>query len=66
MIYRKTKAERSLVQEFKQYVRPLDNPARFIDETLMPLADSFAAVKSANYESADVLSTKEINASLKW
>ncbi len=51
MIKRKAKLRESLLKEFRQYVRPSENPQLFIDKTLNPLADAFYDIKNATYQS---------------
>jgi len=51
MIYRKAKLSSSVLKEFREYVRPADNPQQFIDKTLCPLADALHIIKTATYQS---------------
>lgn len=51
MIYRKTKLASSVLKEFREHVRPADNPQQFIDKTLCPLADALYIIKTATYQS---------------
>jgi len=51
MIYRKAKLSSSVLKEFREYVRPADNPQQFIDRTLCPLADALYTIKTASYQS---------------
>ncbi len=51
MIYRKAKLGSSVIKEFRDYVRPTNNPQQFIDKTLCPLADAFYEIKTASYQS---------------
>lgn len=64
MIYRKAKPRESVLKEFRQFVRPTDNPQKFIDETLSPLADAFFDIKNATYQSAK--RADEINRIFRW
>lgn len=64
MIYRKAKPRESVLKEFRQYVRPTDNPQKFIDETLRPLADAFFDIKNATYQR--VKRADEVNRIFKW
>jgi hypothetical protein len=50
MIYRKAKLRESVIKEFRQYVRPTNNPQQFIDEILCPFADAFSELKNFAYE----------------
>lgn len=51
MIYRKAKLSSSVLKEFREYVRPADNPQQFIDKTLCSLADALYTIKTATYQS---------------
>jgi hypothetical protein len=51
MIYRKAKPSGSILKEFREYVRPTENPQQFIDTTLRPLADALSKIKTASYQS---------------
>lgn len=51
MIYRKAKLSGSVLKEFREYVRPTNNPQQFINATLCPLADAFSKIKTASYQS---------------
>jgi len=44
MIHAKQKAQRALAVEFKEHVRPQDNPAAFVDRTLAPYADAYSTI----------------------
>ncbi len=63
MIKRKTKA-RNLLTEFRDNIRPQENPQEFIDNTLQPMADAFSDISYAAYESATC--ADKINETLKW
>ncbi|MBW4544614.1 MAG: DUF262 domain-containing HNH endonuclease family protein [Symplocastrum torsivum CPER-KK1] len=51
MIYRKAKLGSSVLKEFREFVRPSDNPQEFINTTLCPLADALNVIKTATYQS---------------
>jgi uncharacterized protein with ParB-like and HNH nuclease domain len=51
MIYRKAKLGSSVLKEFREHVRPANNPQQFIDKTLCPLADALYIIKTATYQS---------------
>jgi uncharacterized protein with ParB-like and HNH nuclease domain len=51
MIYRKAKLGSSVLKEFREHVRPTNNPQQFIDKTLCPLADALNVIKTATYRS---------------
>lgn len=63
-IYRKAKLRESVLKEFRQYVRPTDNPQQFIDKTLLPLADAFYDIKNVAYQSAK--RAEEVNGLFRW
>jgi hypothetical protein len=51
MIYRKAKYQDSVLKELRQYVKPSDHPAHFIDSVLCPLAQAYADIIDSSYES---------------
>lgn len=63
MIRRKTKV-RNVLTEFRDYIRPADNPEQFVDDTLLPFAHAFGDVRNASYESTT--NSDQINALLRW
>lgn len=63
-IYRKVKLRESVLKEFRQYVRPTDNPQQFIDKTLLPLANAFYDIKNVAYQSAK--RAEEVNGIFRW
>ncbi len=64
MIRRKAKARDSLLKELRDYVNPSAEPKSFMDDTLLPMAQSFGEIRGRSYES-DRLSG-EINRVLRW
>ncbi len=64
MIRQKAKARDSLLKELRDYVNPSAEPKGFMDETLLPMAQSFGEIRGRSYES-DRLSG-EINRLLRW
>jgi hypothetical protein len=51
MIYRKAKLSGSVLKEFREYVRPTDNPQQFINTILCPLGNAFYEIKTVSYQS---------------
>lgn len=51
MISRKAKPSGSILKEFREYVRPTENPQHFINTTLCPLANALHKIKTASYQS---------------
>ncbi|HYF88325.1 DUF262 domain-containing HNH endonuclease family protein [Azospirillum sp.] len=66
MIEVKAKAQRSLVEEMQQQVRPAAAPAAFIDDKLAPYAEAFAEVRAAEYQGGNEAQVKAINARLRY
>ncbi|WP_042690714.1 DUF262 domain-containing protein [Azospirillum sp. B506] len=66
MIEVKAKAQRSLVDEMGEHVKPAAAPATFINRKLAPFADAFAEVRAAEYQGGDAIQAKEINARLRY
>ena len=65
MIYLKTKAQKSLLDEFQESIIPnINSVSDFIDTELTSYADKFNALKSRNYRAGNF--TKEINGYLFW
>lgn len=66
MIYSKTKAKKSLLEEFKEYVIPKFelNPEDFVDDVLTPYADAYCDLREKNYRA--VKNAQEINNLLAW
>lgn len=64
MIRQKAKARDSLLKELRDYVNPSAEPKRFMEKTLLPMAQAFSEIRGTSYES-DRLSG-EINRLLRW
>ena len=64
MIYRKSKPQDSILKEFREYVKPSDNPVHFIEEVLCPLAEAYGNIADANYQS--IQNAEEINQLFKY
>ncbi|AXP54982.1 DUF262 domain-containing protein [Haemophilus influenzae] len=65
MIYLKTKAQKSLLDEFQESIIPnINSVSDFIDTELTSYADKFNALKSRNYRAGNF--TEEINGYLFW
>jgi len=64
MIHQKSKQKESILKEIRQYVRPTDNPDKFIDEKLSPYANSYSDIIKKNYQhDKDV---EKINSLFGW
>lgn len=50
-IYVKDKPRRTILEEFRENVRPVEAPEAFLEKTLTPLAEAFAVIKERAYES---------------
>ncbi len=64
MIYLKAKPRATALKEFRQYIRPADNPQEFIEKTLKPYSDAFEHIKHATYESDR--QAEDVNRLLSW
>lgn len=64
MIYRRSKPQGTLVKEFNEHVKPRENPKQFIDETLVPLSQSYTNILFENFSSEE--NAEKINERLKW
>lgn len=49
-VFRKLKAQDTLLKEIRQYVKPQDNPAGSMDDTLQPYADAYRIIRNQEYE----------------
>ena len=63
-ISRKVKLKDTILKEFREYVRPADQPQQFIDEVLTPYADAFYMIKNITYQSTR--SAEKVNSLLGW
>ena len=52
-IYAKKKAEKAVLAEIREYVKPSHDPINFIDNILKPFTDAYQAIRKANYESPE-------------
>lgn len=65
MIYAKTKAKRSLLEEFREYViKVVKSPDKLISEVIEPYADAYLVAKNCQYVSTE--NSGEVNSLLKW
>lgn len=65
MIYSRSKAQRSLLEEFKKYViSSIPNPEIVIDNVIEPYSEAYIISKSCQYLST--INAHEINDSLRW
>ena len=64
MIYAKTKARKSLLEEFQEYVLPNVSPKELIESVLVPYTDSFQTLRTKDYEASS--NSEEVNRYLKW
>lgn len=60
MIFRKAKAQGTLLEEFRAHVRPREDPERFVDDTLRPFARAYGEITGACFEGTSRVD--EINA----
>ena len=62
-IYAKMKAEKSILVEIRDYVKPSDKPIDFIDNVLIPFSNSFYYIIKEGYQSP--LGAEQINEQFK-
>jgi uncharacterized protein with ParB-like and HNH nuclease domain len=63
-IYAKKKAEKSVLIEIREYVKPSDNPKEFIDSILIPFTNAYLKILKLDYEStqfADIINKQFSN-----
>lgn len=65
-VYRKLKPQGTLVKEFEAYVKPKENPKKFIDDTLIPYSEAYTNILNEDYSSEDKEKAKNINLVLGW
>ncbi len=64
MIYGRTKLQKTVLEEFRESVKPTKDPKGFIDTVLTPYAEAFGMVRDQAYESTEL--AEDINAVFKW
>jgi hypothetical protein len=50
MIYARKKLRSTVLQEFRTFVNPTDEPKRFIDDVLSPMGESFDQIHTTSFE----------------
>lgn len=65
MIYRKAKLRETALSEFRNHIKPQEEPRQFIDGVLKPYSDALEIIKAANYQSNDK-AANEVNSLLRW
>lgn len=66
MIFAKTKAQKSLLEEFRTYVLNKKTSVDLIDNILEPYADAYSTLKKKNYKHTNENNAKQINQCLFW
>lgn len=61
MIHGRDKLRKTILQGFRESVKSVDQPKRFIDEDLIPSADAYGIILNKNFQSADPQADKRIN-----
>lgn len=64
MIYRREKLRGTILKEFREYVKPADNPVQFVDKILDPMAQSYSTILKRSY--AAEARAEEVNLLLGW
>ncbi len=64
MIFAKEKAKRALLEEFRTYVLPKNEPIQLIEDTLEPYTEAYMMAKQCQYVAIEC--SQEINRSLNW
>lgn len=65
MIHDRQKLRTTVLEGFRAAV-PLTNPAKFIDDELLPFADAMVVILHAHFECADQDIEKQANRALRW
>ena len=63
-IYSKVKPQKTLLEEFREYVKPAAHPKRFIDTVLMPFSDAYEYIRTTSYMSSR--RAEEVNTLCGW
>lgn len=66
MIYRKAKSKDTLINEFHHYVKPKQDPIKFLDEVLEQYATLFSNIRNSNVMELDNDEHDETSRPLKW
>ena len=64
MVYRKAKSQGTLLKEFKEHVTPVQQPDKFLDDVLVPMAQAFSELRNADYSSQKY--AEQVNEHLNW
>jgi uncharacterized protein with ParB-like and HNH nuclease domain len=64
MIRVKQKLHATILKEIREYIKPGENPTKFIDDQLVPYANGLKTIKDADYQSS--LGAEKVNVYLKW
>ncbi|MDC8770937.1 DUF4357 domain-containing protein [Roseateles albus] len=64
MVYRKAKSQGTLLKEFEAHVKPFQQPRKFLDDVLLPMAKAFDELRSADYASQK--HAEQVNEHLSW
>ncbi|WP_407272850.1 type II toxin-antitoxin system SpoIISA family toxin [Radiobacillus sp. PE A8.2] len=64
MIYLKFKLRSTIIKEFRDYVKPSENPKDFIENKLVPFSNAFKSILEMDYKSAN--NADEINNHFYW
>lgn len=66
-IYRKTRAQASIIDEFRQYVLPTTPDAQhLVDDAIVPLGSAYHVITAASYTHDDEAGAQRVNALLQW
>jgi hypothetical protein len=66
MIVVKVKAQESVLQEFRNSIKPTENPKKFIDDQLSLYSTVFQDIRDTDFESASTSNDQVINQYLHW
>lgn len=64
MVHRRLKPKGTLIKEFREHVTEAKQPAQFIDQVLLPMAQAYEELLDCNYESTT--QAEIVNEHLKW
>lgn len=63
-VFRKVKAQETLLKEFEDYVPDMKRPSYFIDDVLRPMSQAYADISASSYSAPT--HAEKVNAHLRW
>jgi uncharacterized protein with ParB-like and HNH nuclease domain len=64
MIHQKKKLQKTVLKEFREDIKPQENPREFIDDVLKPYSDALETIKKESYQSSN--GAEKMNVLFGW